>query len=138
MRVWLMRRYCCSAINAERRLSARCWRALIRSEFSRVTVRHTELTPTSFKDFLAGLTKRHHFLCQLSCRRTAPVVVIRDHSMFLGRKMVDLPRIAAGHYPPCSEHRRQRIELAITSPNCPCHRLNSVKTLAFNAKIRLV
>jgi hypothetical protein len=32
------------------------------------------------------LTKRHHFLCQLGWRRTAPAVVVRDHSMFLGAR----------------------------------------------------
>jgi hypothetical protein len=105
--------------------------------FHVVTVRHTELTPTSFKDFLAGLTKRHHFLCQLGCRRAAPVVVIRDHSMFLGARWWIFRALR-----PTIIHCVQNIVGNESTRDhfakLPLPSTKFGKTLAFNAKIRLV
>ena len=58
--------------------------------------------------------------------------------MFLGRKVVDLPRIAAGHYQPFSEHRRQRSRSRDHFAKLPLPSTKFGKTLAFNAKICLV
>jgi hypothetical protein len=111
--------------------------ALIRSEFSR---RHSPPYRTDAyldQGFSGGADKALPFLCQLGCRRAAPVVVIRDHSMFLGARWWIFRALR-----PTIIHCVQNIVGNESTRDhfakLPLPSTKFGKTLAFNAKIRLV